>query len=133
MCSLVHLSITLSSVISSWCNQAHALSCTALCQPMRWLVSLSKLSTLQLRPHPYWESMVHSAFQPNLFHSRTLWNIRSPLCSKQKKNPIKFLIFLIVGSHWGGLESGNGTILFFIVVETKSNTHQINCLFTYNE
>ena len=24
---------------------------------MRWLVSLSKLSTVQLRPHPYWESM----------------------------------------------------------------------------
>ena len=38
-------------------EQAHALSCTALCQPMRWLISLSKLCTVQLRPHPYWESM----------------------------------------------------------------------------
>ena len=25
---------------------------------MRWLVSLSKLCTVQLRPHPYWESML---------------------------------------------------------------------------
>ena len=30
------------------------LGCTALCRPMRGLVSLSKLSTAQLRPHPYW-------------------------------------------------------------------------------
>ena len=40
-------------------NHAHTLSCTALCRQMRWLVSLSKLSTVQLRPHPYWESMAH--------------------------------------------------------------------------
>ena len=40
-----------------WSRQAHALSCTALCRPMRWLVLLSKLSTVQLRPHPYWEIM----------------------------------------------------------------------------
>ena len=29
---------------------------STLCQPMRGLVSLSKLSTAQLRPHPYWVS-----------------------------------------------------------------------------
>ena len=33
-------------------KQASGLSCTALCRPMRWLVSLSKLCTAQLRPHP---------------------------------------------------------------------------------
>ena len=48
---------------------AHALSCTVLCRPMRWLISLSKLSTVQLRPHPYWESMVYtdSTHLPSLF------------------------------------------------------------------
>ena len=29
------------------------LGCTALCQPLRGIISLSKLSTAQLRPHPY--------------------------------------------------------------------------------
>ena len=43
------------------CPHAHALSCTALCRPMRWLVSLSKLSTVQPRPYPYWECMVAPA------------------------------------------------------------------------
>ena len=46
-----------------WSNQsvlassthAHYLSYTALWRPMR---SLSRLRTVQLRPHPYWESMV---------------------------------------------------------------------------
>ena len=33
------------------------LHCAQLCWPMRWLVSLSKLSSVKLRPHPYWESM----------------------------------------------------------------------------
>ena len=42
--------------VEGYC-QAHALSCTALCLPMRWLVPLSKLSTIQLRLHPYWESV----------------------------------------------------------------------------
>ena len=32
------------------------LGCTALCRPMRGLISLSKLSIAQLRPHPYWAS-----------------------------------------------------------------------------
>ena len=34
------------------------LGCTAICRPMTGLVSLSKFSTAQLRPHPYWASNV---------------------------------------------------------------------------
>ena len=30
------------------------LGCTALCRPMRGLISLSKLSAAQLWPHPHW-------------------------------------------------------------------------------
>ena len=44
------------------------LDCTALCQPMRGLVSLSKLSAAQLRPHPYWASMA--------YYDCTLWRLR---------------------------------------------------------
>ena len=43
---LVLILLTLS--MSVGLNHAHALSCTAVCQPMRLLVSLSNV---QLRPH----------------------------------------------------------------------------------
>ena len=43
--------------VGCYFGHAHALSCIALCQPME-LILISKLSTVQLRPHPYWESMI---------------------------------------------------------------------------
>ena len=46
------------------------LGCTALCRPMRWLVSQSKLSTAQLRPHPYWASMMQA---PHMSILMWLW------------------------------------------------------------
>ena len=46
-------------------TQAHTLSCTAPCWPMRWLISLS---TVQLRPHPYLVSMQNP-------QSKIFWNV----------------------------------------------------------
>ena len=38
----------------SWSHMlGGGLNCTALCRPMRWLNSLSKLSSVRLKPHPY--------------------------------------------------------------------------------
>ena len=61
-------------------DQAGGLSCTALSRPMRWLVSLSKLCTAQLRPHHYWmskgltplERVKNHFFKPSL-----MWKVKA--------------------------------------------------------
>ena len=40
-------------IILASSSHAPGLSCITLCRPMRWLESLSKLCTVQLRPSPY--------------------------------------------------------------------------------
>ena len=55
----VFVEIKICILVQLWCepySQASGLSYTVLCRLMRWLVSLSKLCTAQLRPHPYWVS-----------------------------------------------------------------------------
>ena len=60
---------------------------------MRWLVSLSKLCTVQLRPHPYWESM-------------DIYNkiICQPFHHKSSKNPVNNSVPVTVSSDKTWLE-----------------------------
>ena len=51
------------------------LSFTALYRPMRWINSLSKLSTAQLRPHPYWASMVDRVLRCDVMKHSQLTSI----------------------------------------------------------
>ena len=39
-------------------------------KPMRWLISLSKLCTVQLRPLPYWTSIADSSFYITKYHCK---------------------------------------------------------------
>ena len=81
---------------------------------MRWLVSLSKLSTIhtiQLRLHPYWESM-HKFDQWECSHFVTLnlsaFPTRFPLRSNRIINKIWFFKFkLITLVYWQRVSTAN--------------------------
>ena len=50
------------SLLYYFCYCVLGVICTSLSRPMRWFVSLSKHSTIQLRPDPYWASMIASSY-----------------------------------------------------------------------
>ena len=102
-----------------WKNQASGLSCTALCRPMRWLVSLSQLCTAQLRPHPYrvskgktpWPTLVHCHVSQSL--TILIQNIKLFL---YKERLLKLILsdgncqqqFKFPSFYWGVREEGLG-------------------------